>query len=476
MKNKKRFIKSNFENDSLSSYENDFSSRNLRRRSSRVYKNRILYEKHGNKQLELWLDLIFGNNYSSNSNECIEEPDFVFYLPAVLGKIIFQYCAEPWDPYNLFDEIREKKKRKSPCRENNIGMVLDVVSSREKTFLLCLVPSSSNISEIDKKKFIWTVVAKEKFWLEEEEEVRIYYQIQRWDATTWEKCHERNVECFNNTWIVQIQLELEPPKKQLILFSSQYGSRGDWIIYIYDLETCIGKQFTVPSLSCIGGIYKNQLVYSYRSYFRQNIYRINKMDLTTKVVNQKMFTNIKLYSPWRINLPKYHPDFIFLFYLTKYKSTLQKVEIWKHCTNLKEPIATFDKCDEIWEFSSFPSQKEIKKPEIILGVCCYEEKKNCIQIDIWKISRKKQREIIQTYFIPTCTSNPGKPKIGKFLQISTNYFLRFTTCSVYIYAMKTFLLIQKLEFFPQEILDVFYSPIGDNKLWIAFKNGEVKIF
>ena len=83
-------------------------------------------------------------------------------------------------------------------------------------------------------------------------------------------------------------------------------------------------------------------------------------------------------------------------------------------------------------------------------------------------------KMIQTYFI--FSLNPGKPNIGKFLQISTNYFLRFTTFSVYIYALKTFRLIQGLEFFPNEILDVFYSPIEDHRLWITFKNGEVKIF
>ena len=389
MKKKKRFTKLNVKTDSLSSYKNEFSSHDkteqkIKRRSLRVYKNKILHEEHGNRQLESWLNFIFGNNHSSNSNQSIEKRDFVFFLPAVLAKIIFQYCADSWDPYNLFNERGETKKRKSPSQENNLVMFLDVVSTREKTSLLCVVPTHSNINEMDKKKYILTVVAKEKLdW--QEGEVGIYYQIQRWDVTTLKKIHEIKVECFNNKWFLQVQLELNVPKKQVILFSSQFFYHGKWIVYIYDLETCIGKEFNTPSLSCIGGIYENQLVYSYRS----ETFRINKIDLTTNIRIQQMFATVELYNPWRIHLLKYHPNFISLFYLTKYESTLQKVEIWNHSRNMKEPIATFDKCDEIWEFGSFPLQKETKKAEIILGVCCCEKKKIALKLIYGKFQGKK---------------------------------------------------------------------------------------
>ena len=432
--------------------ENEFSSYDQMKqkttRSLRVYKNKILNEEHGNRKLELWLYLTFGNEH-------IEERDVVFFLPTVLTKIIFQYCAEAWDPYTLFE------KSLIPSNENDDigGMFFDVWLAREKTSLLCLVPTSldSNLNQMEKKTFILTVVSKEKLDLPEEE-VRISYQIQRWDISTWEKCDEILLESFNNKWVFHVQLELNLLKKQIILFSSQFRFHGEWIIYIYDLETCVGKEFLIPFGACIGGIYENQLVYSYRSDFPQETYQLYKMDLTTKIGNQKIFSDIELYSPWRIHLLKYHPNFIFLFFLPRYASRLKKVEIWNHLTDLKKAIVTFDKCDEIWEFFSFPFQKETtKKDDIILGVYCCEEKKNRSKID----------PILNT---------KGKYNMGNFLQISTKYFVRFTTSCIYIYEIKSFLVIQKLEFFGKEIVDVFYSPIEDNRLWIVFKNGEVKIF
>ena len=456
---RKQTKKSTEKKNKLLHYKTNNLNKNKRvkRRSSRVYKQEILNNEQGNKQLELWLKFLFGNPV--HSNQSINEDEFVYFLPNVLTKIIFEYSADFWDPYSFLNEIKDTNSKEEKMKTN---FVFDVCSSfHEENKLLGMVPIYFN-----QNKFILIVIAKEKRQGEGElAQVRFPYQIQiqRWDLETSHKYDEKIIDCFNNKMYVTLKIDLL--KKHFILFSSGY-IYNEGIIYIYDLKTFMGRELKIESVYSIAGIYQHYLIYGHYT----QTYQIQMINVTTSIRKQKMTLIPKLYIPYKIQLFNYHPNFILLFYYTRINCASQRrIEIWNHCIESRQPILIFEKCDQIWEFFSFPSDSI---DNIILGKYYYDEKKDRAHIEIWKINSKNQEvAIIQTHFL-----SDGKKYGGRFLQISIKYFICWSRYSIFIYEMKSFSQIQKLFFYPKQILDVFYSPIGDHKLWIIFQNGEVKIF
>ena len=447
----------------------EYQEERIKRRSPRIYKKNILESIQGNRKLELWINFLFGNHL--NPNESTVESESVVFLPLVLVKIIFEYYADPWDPYTVFDEMEKKKKEKNQFQFQQIesSLFIDIFSSlNEKITLDSIVPFYSNSS---KKTFLFIVLTKNKRTRQIGEEIINYsqIQIQQWDVARQEKCKEINMNCFPIPFYIDVKVDLLQNK--IIIFSFPFFD-SDNVVYIYHLETFTETELTIPYLYNIAGIYKNNFIYANRV----GIYKINMIDLITKEQKEEIVFCAKGNTPARIRLLKYHPNLILLFHDRFLMRGSQSVEIWNHSVDSKQPVAIFENCDEIWEFFSFPFEIKCNtKPEdnIILGVYRKEEKKNCAKIEIWKMDRNNQHQLhlIQTSFL-----HQEKYLGENFLQISMNYFLCFTTFTVFIYEIKSFLQIKKLEFYPKEILTIFFSPIDDYKLWITFRSGEIKIF
>ena len=369
---------------------------------------------------------------------------------------------DPWDPYSIFKELKGKA-RKDQSQGTETRIECPVSSSFDDlTSLLGVIPLYLN-----ERKFIVYVIMKKRPD-ERLEEIIISYQIyiQSENVITWQKYCEKTLPCFNFRYYVSLKVDLAT--RQIIFFSREQPWY-EGVIYVYNLETFSGQELRIPYLDDVGGSYKNHFIFS---CLVSNLYtlEIKVIDLTTKREKHKIHL-IPSSDVWRIQVLEYHFNFIVLFFTMDFCIRSRKAEIWDlSCGESKSPILVFETCNEIWEFFSFPPESNFKKEDIILGVYSYKEKTINAQIEIWKIDCKNQVERIQKHSFPQSESG------GKFLQISINYFVYFTTYSVRIYEIKNFGQIQKLDFYPNKIINVFYSPITDNRLWITFRNGEIKIF